>query len=56
MDVYLRPEDLQPGDLEALEKLLLELPRGEFHDFIDHLHHLLSRGIGVHIYSKEKPL
>lgn len=54
MNVYLQPGDLQPGDLEALERLVQSLPEGELRDLLDYMHHLLSRGIGVHIYSKER--
>lgn len=54
MDVYLQPQDLQPGDLGALEALARDLPAGEFQAFIDYLHQSLAAGHGVHIYSKEQ--
>ena len=54
MDVYLQPQDLQPGDLEALEQLARDLPAGELRDFIDYMHQSLAAGHGVHIYTEEK--
>lgn len=52
LDVYLQPEDLQPGDLDKLAEFAVRLPEGEFRDFIEYLYEQLDAGFGVHIYSK----